>query len=160
MEPRRTQAARSQATRDQIVQAALTVFALKGYAAASMDDICLAAGCSKGGLYHHFRAKRAVLAAVVERLAAANALLPPANGDVPLPPAALGRVLLDIWGEAVRDDALRERLRDGYAAVAETEPALDLGRLLRIGALVQLLTRGEDLDPSSVAARLGLERAA
>ena len=56
---------RSQAAQDNIVQAALTVFALKGYALASMDDVCMAAGCSKGGLYHHFRTKHALLTAVV-----------------------------------------------------------------------------------------------
>jgi len=74
---RRTQAARSQHARDQIAQAALTVFALKGFAASSMDDICMAAGCSKGGLYHHFPTKSAVLGGVVERLLVQRALLPP-----------------------------------------------------------------------------------
>jgi AcrR family transcriptional regulator len=62
MEPKpNRQAARSKTARDQIVQAALTVFAMKGYAATSMDDVCMAAGLSKGGLYHHFKTKSAVL---------------------------------------------------------------------------------------------------
>src|SRR5256885_15501784 len=71
------QALRSRGTQDRIVQAALTVIALKGFGAASMDDFCLAAGCSKGGLYHHFRTKADVLRAVVARLQEADALLPP-----------------------------------------------------------------------------------
>ena len=157
MEPRRTQAARSKAARDQIVQAALTVFALKGYAAASMDDVCLAAGCSKGGLYHHFRSKPAVLAGVVDRLAATDALLPPfaeeASGST-----ALGRVLLDVWAEAARDADLRERLRTAYRRLASGE--FGLPALLRIGSLVQMLTRGEEIDVGRVAAQLGIERAA
>ncbi len=70
------QATRSQTARDNITQAALTVFALKGYGSASMDDVCLAAGCSKGGLYHHFRTKSAVLRGVVGRLAQDGSLLP------------------------------------------------------------------------------------
>ena len=68
------QTVRSQNARGSIVQAALTVFALKGYAAASMDDVCMAAGCSKGGLYHHFRTKNALLRGVVARLTQTGAL--------------------------------------------------------------------------------------
>jgi AcrR family transcriptional regulator len=164
-EPRRTQAARSQQARDGIVQAALTVFALKGFAAASMDDICLAAGCSKGGLYHHFPTKAAVLGAVVDRLTAFDSLLPPfARGA--LPPQALGRVLIEIWTEAARDETLRHRLRAGYAEQldrsihdrARTEAGL--ATILRIGTLIQLLTRGEPVDATDLARRLGIERAA
>jgi AcrR family transcriptional regulator len=156
MKPRRTQAARSQATRDQIVQAALTVFALKGYAAASMDDICLAAGCSKGGLYHHFAAKPAVLSAVVDRLAATGDLLPSGEFESATP---LGRVLLDVWAEAARDAALKTRLQAGYAALTNGAGG-DVARLLQIGALIQLLTRGEQVDAERIAAHLGIERAA
>src|SRR5690349_19521825 len=71
------QALRSRATHAQIVQSALTVFALKGYGMTSMDDVCLAAGCSKGGLYHHFPTKQSVLKAVVQRLVDSGELLPP-----------------------------------------------------------------------------------
>jgi AcrR family transcriptional regulator len=158
MKPRRTQAARSQATRDQIVQAALTVFALKGYAAASMDDICLAAGCSKGGLYHHFAAKPAVLSAVVDRLAASGDLLPSGEPEFATP---LGRVLVDIWAEAARDDGLRAQLQAGYAALATGDGCQgDVARLLQVGTLIQLLTRGEQVDAERIAAHLGIERAA
>ncbi len=162
METRRSQAARSQAARDQIVQAALTVFALKGYAASSMDDICLAAGCSKGGLYHHFQAKAAVLSGVVESLAARGALLPPLDGDATLAAPALGRVLLEAWAEAARDAGLREQLRVGYERMLEASLSAEggLARLLRIGTLIQLLTRGEQLDAGRVAAQLGIEQAA
>ena len=71
------QALRSRGTQQRIVHAALTIIALKGFSAASMDDFCLAVGCSKGGLYHHFRTKTDVLRAVVARLRQADALLPP-----------------------------------------------------------------------------------
>ncbi|MEX0749402.1 MAG: TetR/AcrR family transcriptional regulator [Dehalococcoidia bacterium] len=146
---RRTQAARSQHAREQIAQAALTVFALKGFAAASMDDICMAAGCSKGGLYHHFPTKSAVLTGVVERLTAFGGLLPPfREQDAPLPPQALGRVLIDIWTEAARDEALRAR----------TEA--NLSTILRIGTLIQMLTRADAIDAGAVARRLGIEQAA
>jgi AcrR family transcriptional regulator len=167
-EPRRTQAARSQHARDQIVQAALTVFALKGFAAASMDDICLAAGCSKGGLYHHFPTKGAVLSGVVDRLAVSGGLVPPLPADVRgvLPPQALGRVLIEIWTEAARNEALRQRLRARYEDELDRsihDRALTdagLTTILRIGTLITLLTRGEPLDAGDLARRLGIDQAA
>ncbi|MCJ8012886.1 TetR/AcrR family transcriptional regulator [Paenibacillus sp. KQZ6P-2] len=44
-------------TKQTIVDAAKDLFAAKGYAATSMAEICSAAGCSRGGLYHHFDSK-------------------------------------------------------------------------------------------------------
>ncbi len=164
MEQPRTQAARSRATRDTITQAALTVFAFKGFAAASMDDICLAAGCSKGGLYHHFRTKSSVLAGVVDRLAAAGALAPPfeAADHAPLAPEALGRVLIEIWAEAARDESIRVKLRLAYEAQLGASLRRDagLGAILRIGTLIQLLTRGDAADADELALRLGIRPAA
>jgi AcrR family transcriptional regulator len=159
------QAVRTQRTRDQIVQAALTVFALKGFSAASMDDVSLAAGCSKGGLYHHFPSKSAVLAAVVERLIRIDALLPPfqaAPGELSLPAAAVGRVLIEVWAEAARSHELRAQLRAGYEArldrtlMDRTRPGSGLAEILRIGTLIQLLARGEALNATEAAVRLGI----
>jgi AcrR family transcriptional regulator len=65
------------ATRDRILDAALEVFAGKGYHRAIVDDIVRASGTSKGAVYHHFPNKEAVFLALVdefaERLAAAVA---------------------------------------------------------------------------------------
>lgn len=161
------QAERSQTARENIVQAALTVFALKGYAPASMDDVCMAAGCSKGGLYHHFRTKNAVLRGVVTKLAGAGALLPPASpmdAVAGLPAASLGRILIDIWAEAARDRELREGLRSAYeahlAAIMQSSAAFGLSEILRIGALIQMLTRHEGIDADEAARRLGIQQAA
>ncbi|GMK41250.1 TetR family transcriptional regulator [Paenibacillus sp. CCS19] len=41
-------------TKQRIVDCAKALFSQKGYAATSIQDICKAAGCSKGGVYHHF----------------------------------------------------------------------------------------------------------
>lgn len=164
MEQRRTQEARSKATREQIAQAALGVFALKGYSAASMDDICLAAGCSKGGLYHHFPTKGAVLSEVVDRMALGGALMAPqpANAGLALSPEAFGRVLLEVWAEASRDAALRLQLKERYEAYLDESmrQGIDLGQILRIGTLIQMLTRPDDFNAAEAARRLGLERAA
>jgi TetR/AcrR family transcriptional repressor of nem operon len=43
--------------RTKLLDAALTVVRSKGYAAASVEEICAAAGVTKGAFFHHFRAK-------------------------------------------------------------------------------------------------------
>lgn len=52
---------------EEIVAAALTVFAEKGFAAARLDDIAARAGVSKGALYLYFATKEDLFRAVVEQ---------------------------------------------------------------------------------------------
>ncbi|MBB1011305.1 TetR family transcriptional regulator [Dietzia kunjamensis] len=49
------------------LRAALQVFARHGYHGASIRSIAEAAGLSVPGLYHHYRSKQAILAAVVDQ---------------------------------------------------------------------------------------------
>ena len=65
---RRTRAARAQgrAARDELLTAALRVFARRGYAQAGVDEIAAEAGYSKGALYWHFASKEEVLLALLE----------------------------------------------------------------------------------------------
>lgn len=58
------------ATRDRILQAALQVFAEKGYHGAAVDDIVRASRTSKGAVYHHFPNKEALFLALVDELSA------------------------------------------------------------------------------------------
>jgi AcrR family transcriptional regulator len=57
---------RGLATRQQIIDAATTLFADQGFEAVSIDEILTACGISKGALYHHFAGKEAVFVAVLE----------------------------------------------------------------------------------------------
>jgi len=57
------------ATRDRILQAALEVFAQKGYHRALVDDIVRTSQTSKGAVYHHFPNKEALFLALVDELA-------------------------------------------------------------------------------------------
>jgi AcrR family transcriptional regulator len=54
-------------TRTKLLNSALELFALRGYAATSVDAIAEAAGVSAGLLYHHFDGKAAVLNAIFEQ---------------------------------------------------------------------------------------------
>jgi AcrR family transcriptional regulator len=55
--------------REQILQAAFSCFADKGYHAATMDDLVRASGLSKGSLYWHFRSKEEVFLALFDSYA-------------------------------------------------------------------------------------------
>jgi AcrR family transcriptional regulator len=68
MNVNRTQAERSQATRDALVEAARALFAERGYAGVGTEEIVRAAGLTRGALYHHFAGKRELFAAVYERV--------------------------------------------------------------------------------------------
>ena len=57
------------ATRERILDAALEVFARKGYHRAIVDDIVRASGTSKGAVYHHFPTKEAIFLALVDDFA-------------------------------------------------------------------------------------------
>ena len=56
----------------EIVQAAMAVFAEKGFAAAKLDEIAARAGVSKGALYLYFETKEDLFRAVVEQAIAPN----------------------------------------------------------------------------------------
>ncbi len=103
--PRR-QAERTAATRRALLDAARELFAARGYARTAREDICAAAGVTRGALHHHFTNKEGLFRAVfeeMEEVLAARILA--AAGDAP-------------------DEA--DRLRRGCAAFldAATDPAI------------------------------------
>ena len=143
---RRTRAARAEGrhAREELLTAALHVFARRGYDQAGVDEIAAEAGYSKGALYWHFSGKEDVLTALLEERIDAPArelvsLLQtaPPDRDMSVEAArAFARrlreqreaVLLDreYWSLAIRDPELRARyiarqtdLRHALAAALE-----------------------------------------
>jgi len=68
MNVKRTQAERSEATRESLIGAARGLFAERGYAEVGTEEIVRAAGVTRGALYHHFAGKRELFAAVYEQI--------------------------------------------------------------------------------------------
>ncbi|MCS7311800.1 MAG: TetR/AcrR family transcriptional regulator [Acidobacteria bacterium] len=66
---KKTRPTRSETTRRRIVDAALRVFARRGYHEATMDDIAAASRLSKGALYLYFPSKQDLFLSLIDSLA-------------------------------------------------------------------------------------------
>lgn len=147
----------SEERREQIMEAALRVFAQKGYDGSTTKDIAAAAGVTPGLIYHYFADKRALLGAIfvehspVGGPAAVRALL---EGMHDLDPRAvlplvvsgmLGRLegtdnapaLRLLMGEAMHDPEMRDLFNAGVARTVEALAAyisaqMEAGRLRRM----------------------------
>lgn len=121
--------------RDRILQAALGMFALKGFDDTTMEDIALAIGCSKGGLYYHFRDKERLFASVIERCREARTLQE-------------RRVLTEAWALATRSERIR-------AAILAADPGRNAPSLLQAtlarGWMVQEQLADEPFRPAALA---------
>jgi AcrR family transcriptional regulator len=124
--PRRSQAERSAATRDALLDATIACLVDDGYANTTTSRVAERAGVSRGAHLHHFQTRQALVAEAMERLAerrgaellAAAENLPDGRERLvqgldllwasyanPLFQAAL-----DLWSHARTDADLRERL--------------------------------------------------
>jgi AcrR family transcriptional regulator len=99
------------ARRRVIEQAATELFARRGYAATTVEDIAHAAGVTKPMLYRHFESKQDLCIALLERhraelVAAPLAMFAPSVGD----PRAQLATMIEAWLEHARANADATRL--------------------------------------------------
>jgi len=120
-------------SRDHILDAAVQVFAEKGYHAARMDDVVATSGLSKGAVYWHFKSKDGLLTAVLRRLLSGELgklkRVPLENGSVADGLLAFVRqltdgleriavlrpLMLDFYAMAARRDWVRRLVHESYA---------------------------------------------
>jgi TetR/AcrR family transcriptional regulator, transcriptional repressor for nem operon len=56
----------SSSAREKLIEAAIATVRYKGFSATSVDEICAAAGVTKGAFFHHFASKEALAVAAAE----------------------------------------------------------------------------------------------
>ncbi|MER7543601.1 TetR family transcriptional regulator [Actinomadura sp.] len=137
MSPRRTQD-RARRTREALVSSARRLFAERGYAGVSAEEIVAAAGLTRGALHHHFGDKKELFRAVLEQVetelvARVGEAIGTAADSWQAATAGLA-AFLDICEEP---EVLQIALRDapavlGWAAWREIEAAHGLG-LIKAG---------------------------
>jgi AcrR family transcriptional regulator len=172
---RRTRAARAQGreARDELLTAALRVFARRGYGQAGVDEIAAEAGYSKGALYWHFASKEEVLLALLEERVDAPmrelvALLESAPPDRDMSVEATRAfarqlrdqreaVLLDRehWSLAIRDPVLRATYLERQAEFRSALASALAARARHLGAPDSTMT-AEDVARIVVSIIAGL----
>lgn len=125
-------------TRDRLIQAAMDVFAERGYHGATVDDIVAASDTSKGAFYHYFSSKQAVFLSLLDRLvemveAGVEQAIEQESGALARVEAAL-RVVLEV--ASARRDLARILLIEAAALGPEFEQSR-LGIHRRFAALIQ-----------------------
>ena len=110
MAERLTPERRKELTRDALVDAAATLFARKGFVAASLDEIAETAGFSRGAIHFHFDSKDDLFVAVLERyhdrLLAASVARALADDAFPGDPATTAAAWKEIHDEGGGDHVL------------------------------------------------------
>jgi AcrR family transcriptional regulator len=96
---------RSLETRTRIIEAAMELFAQKGFEVTSVADICEAAGVSKGAFYHHFPSKQEIfregMETWVENIDRQLALVRESGVDIPETLAVMTQMLPEIYQAAM-----------------------------------------------------------
>jgi AcrR family transcriptional regulator len=151
-------AERSEATRAALVAAARPLFADRGYAHVGTEEIVRAAGVTRGALYHQFRDKEELFAAVVEQLeqelaqrtgAAAMATQRPGAPD----PLAELRAGADAWLEGCTEPEIQRIVLLDGPAVLGWERWREIGMRYSIGMVESVLQAAIDvgqLEPAPV----------
>jgi AcrR family transcriptional regulator len=117
---RSKQAERSEATRAALVAAARPLFAQRGFAGVGTEEIVRAAGVTRGALYHQFRDKQELFAAVFEQLEAevTQRTADAATASGATDPLAALRIGADAWLDACTEPEVRRIvLLDGPAVL-------------------------------------------
>ena len=141
---------RSETTRRQLVNAARALFGARGYADVGTEEIVRAAGVTRGALYHQFRDKADLFAAVAEEVEAeiAERIATGAAGAADDPMGAL-RAGVRLFLDACAEPAVERIILLDAPAVLGWEAWRDLASRYGLG-LVQLVLQSA-MDAGAIA---------
>jgi len=139
-----------EARRTQILDAARRLFSEQGFHRTSMQDILRESGLSAGAVYRYFPAKEDMVVAISREAMATIRAAFERDPDEDLPPLQLlegvlaavdahadrngvGRLALQVWAEAGRSPAIRERLAE---SILEARSAVAARLRRQYGAVV------------------------
>ncbi len=139
-------------TRNQLLEAALTVFGRKGYSAATLEEIASEAGLTRGAIYWHFDGKEALYQALItEKSAGINQLAEEILASGGTPREILQRLLLEMF-RYVEENAEYQALLELAVSKVEVTPGLEStmeettqGRRLLTELFTDLLRRGIEI---------------
>jgi AcrR family transcriptional regulator len=132
---------RSEATRQRLVTAARTLFTERGYAGVATEEIVQAAGVTRGALYHQFRDKADLFAAVAETVHAeiAHRITAGAQTDGPTDPMAALHAGVQRFLEVCADPAVERIILLDAPAVLGWQAWRDLADRYGLGLLQHAL---------------------
>jgi AcrR family transcriptional regulator len=137
---------RSEATRQRLVAAARGLFAERGYAGVGTEQIVQAAGVTRGALYHQFRDKADLFAAVAETVHAeiAHRITAGAQADGPTDPMAALHAGVRRFLEVCADPAVERIVLLDAPAVLGWQAWRDLADRYGLGLLQHALQAAID----------------
>jgi TetR/AcrR family transcriptional regulator, transcriptional repressor for nem operon len=137
-------------TRDSLMEAAFGLVRRQGLAATSVDEICAAAGVSKGAFFHHFRSKDELAAAAAHHWSAVTEPVF-AAADYHAPADPVDRLLgyIDLRGEMMAGEIAE------FTCFAGTmvQEAWATSPAVQAGAWDSMSRHAEALVPDIVAAK-------
>jgi AcrR family transcriptional regulator len=150
-----TQEERRRVTRRRLLDAAAAVFARRGYAAASVDEIAREAGYSTGAIYWHFDGKDDLFLAMaaefaVDRVRELTELI----GAEDVDGALRGLLAGDQWMERLAADPVRFRVAMEFRNYAQERPEVREALATRVAAVREATSR--QIQSDADAGRLAL----
>ena len=154
-----SQEERKAATRRRLLDAAAAVFARRGFAAASVDQIAREAGLSTGAIYWHFGGKDDLFLTMAEEFAIDRVReLSDVIGAVEVGVAERARRAGDQWMERLLADPIRFRVALEFRNYAQDRPAVREALAARLAAVRMAAAR--QLQDDADAGRIDLPLAA
>jgi AcrR family transcriptional regulator len=144
---------RSEATRQRLVVSARTLFAERGYAGVGTEEIVQAAGVTRGALYHQFRDKADLFAAVAETVQAeiAHRIIAGAQTDGATDPMAALHAGVRRFLEVCADPAVERIILLDAPAVLGWQAWRDLADRYGLGLLEEALQAA--IDAGAISAQ-------